>query len=156
MTSERRRHELYRELQEVLSDESADELMSALPPVGWADVATKSDVAMIRHELDALRAELRGEFQHEFGRLRGEFGELRGQFGELRGEFGELRGEFGELRGEFGELRGELGELRGEFGGELGHLRAEMIKGYQSLQRWTISTMIALTAIVFAAVRLGV
>ncbi len=149
MTSERRRHELYRELQDVLSDESADELMSALPPVGWADVATKSDVAMIRHELDALRAELRGEFQHDFGRLRGEFGELRGQFGELRGEFGELRGEFGELRGEFGELRGEFAE-------GLSDLRVEMIKGYQSLQRWTISTMIALTAIVFAAVRLGV
>jgi hypothetical protein len=146
MTSERRRHELYRELQDVLSDESADELMSALPPVGWADVATKSDVAMIRHELDALRAELRGEFQHEFGRLRGEFGELRGQFGELRGQFGELRGELGDMRG----------ELRSEFAGGLSDLRVEMIKGYQSLQRWTISTMIALTAIVFAAVRLGV
>jgi hypothetical protein len=146
MTSERRRHELYRELQDVLSDESADELMSALPPVGWADVATKSDVAMIRHELDALRAELRGEFQHEFGRLRGEFGELRGQFGELRGQFGELRGELGDMRG----------ELRSEFAEGLSDLRVEMIKGYQSLQRWTISTMIALTAIVFAAVRLGV
>jgi hypothetical protein len=35
--------------------------MSYLPPVGWADVATKADLSMIRLEMDAFRAEMRGE-----------------------------------------------------------------------------------------------
>ena len=53
-------------------------------------------------DLNALRAELRGDFI-----------ELRGEFAELRGEFAELRGE---VRGEIGTLRGEIGTLRGEIG----------------------------------------
>lgn len=87
MSSERRRHNLYEEAKRVFSEESADELMSYLPPVGWADVATKADVGMIRLEMDALRAELRGEMAE----LRGEMAELRGETAamgsELRGEF---------------------------------------------------------------------
>ena len=61
MPSERRRHQLYEEAKNVFSPDSADELMSYLPPVGWADVATKADLGVIRNEMDALRAELRGE-----------------------------------------------------------------------------------------------
>jgi len=75
--------------------ESVDESMSYLPPVGWADVATKSDLSMIRREMDALRADMRGE----------------------------------------------------------------MAKGYASIQRWTITTMTAMTSLfvvaVFAAVKFG-
>jgi len=95
MPNERRRHQLYEEAKRVLSVESADELMSYLPPVGWADVATKADLSMIRSEMDALRADMRGE----------------------------------------------------------------MAKGYASLQRWTITTLIAMTSLfvvaVFAAVKFG-
>gem|GEM_PF-1586417 len=95
LPNERRRHQLYEEAKRVLSVESADELMSYLPPVGWADVATKADLSMIRSEMDALRADMRGE----------------------------------------------------------------MAKGYASLQRWTITTLIAMTSLfvvaVFAAVKFG-
>jgi hypothetical protein len=41
---ERRRHALYERVDEVLGDEHADTMMSRLPPVGWADVATKTDL----------------------------------------------------------------------------------------------------------------
>ena len=53
---ERRRHRLFQRLEEVLGPEEAAALMEHLPPVGWADVATKHDLA----ELEA-RMELRFE-----------------------------------------------------------------------------------------------
>jgi hypothetical protein len=35
----------------ILSEEAADTLMELLPPVGWADVATKTDLQYLRDEL---------------------------------------------------------------------------------------------------------
>jgi len=37
----------------ILSEEAADTLMELLPPVGWADVATKTDLQHLRDELKA-------------------------------------------------------------------------------------------------------
>ena len=45
---ERSRHELYLWFEQAAGRERADTLMSLLPPVGWADVATKTDVDHLR------------------------------------------------------------------------------------------------------------
>ncbi len=37
----------------ILSEEAADTLMELLPPVGWADVATKTDIQHLRDEMKA-------------------------------------------------------------------------------------------------------
>src|SRR5262245_6270503 len=62
---ERRRLHLYEAAKDVLGDEEAITLMQYLPPVGFADVATKQDLEHLEARLDAridgLRAELRGE-----------------------------------------------------------------------------------------------
>lgn len=55
---ERARHELFLRLEEALGPESAETLMEMLPPVGWADVATKRDLDALRHQ---LLADFRGE-----------------------------------------------------------------------------------------------
>ena len=44
---ERTRHEMYSGLEEKLGPDVADALMAHLPPVGWADVATKQDLAAL-------------------------------------------------------------------------------------------------------------
>lgn len=41
---ERMRHEMYSGLEEKLGTKVADAVMAHLPPVGWADVATKHDL----------------------------------------------------------------------------------------------------------------
>ena len=55
---ERSRHELYLRLEQTLGTTEADTLMSMLPPVGWADVATK-------HDLNALEDRLLATFRKE-------------------------------------------------------------------------------------------
>ena len=47
----------------VLSEEAADTLMELLPPVGWADVATKTDIQHLRDEMQHLRNELKGDMR---------------------------------------------------------------------------------------------
>jgi hypothetical protein len=59
---ERSRHELYLRLEETLGPEAATTLMEHLPPVGWADVATKRDLDALRGDLDHLADRLRAEF----------------------------------------------------------------------------------------------
>ena len=59
---ERTRHEMYLGLEERLGPKVADALMQHLPPIGWADVATKRDVDMLaattRHEIDGLHQKI--------------------------------------------------------------------------------------------------
>jgi hypothetical protein len=55
---ERSRHELYLKPEQVLGSDPASVLMEMLPPVGWADVATKRDIdglaAATKRDIDGL------------------------------------------------------------------------------------------------------
>jgi hypothetical protein len=64
---ERRRHELYVALEELIGAGPTESLMSLLPPVGWADIATKQDLAHVEHLLDARIDELRTELSTRIG-----------------------------------------------------------------------------------------
>lgn len=55
--SERSRKELYDRLEELLGPGEAETMMEHLPPVGWADVATRKD-------LELLEASMRAGFEH--------------------------------------------------------------------------------------------
>jgi hypothetical protein len=56
--TEENRHQLYRRLEEVLGHDEATVMMEHLPPVGWAEVATKRDLDALavatKRDLDAL------------------------------------------------------------------------------------------------------
>jgi hypothetical protein len=77
---ERSRHALYLKLEEILGHQEATTLMEHLPPVGWADVATKRDLEHLgevnqrehehlaevnRREHEALENRLLGQFRAE-------------------------------------------------------------------------------------------
>ncbi len=63
---ERTRHEMYSGLEEKLGSPVADALMAHLPPVGWADVATKQDIAA----LEAVTRFEIGSIERDVGSLK--------------------------------------------------------------------------------------
>ncbi|MEO6469660.1 MAG: hypothetical protein ABIP21_11210 [Acidimicrobiia bacterium] len=52
MIDERTRHEMYLGLEEKLGTLVADAVMQHLPPIGWADVATKHDLAGLEERME--------------------------------------------------------------------------------------------------------
>ena len=92
--SEEPRHELFTALEGAIGRPATATLMAHLPPVGWADVATKSD---LRTEIALLRSDLRAEIALLRSELRTEIADLRT---ELKGDIAELRTELrDEIRG---------------------------------------------------------
>lgn len=60
---ERARHELYRAAEQLLGEKQANTLMSLLPPVGWADVATKDDLHQLEARMDVRFAEMESRLE---------------------------------------------------------------------------------------------
>jgi hypothetical protein len=66
---ERTRREMYEHLEAVLGAQTADALMEHLPPVGWADVVTKSDLAAMRVDIETLEYRLLAQVHREITRV---------------------------------------------------------------------------------------
>ena len=62
-TDDRARTELHERLDGAVGKQAADTLMGYLPPVGWAEVATK-------HDLEALRLLMQADTRIEIEKLR--------------------------------------------------------------------------------------
>jgi hypothetical protein len=98
VVDERSRHQLYSRLEEVLGPEAATTLIEHLPPVGWADVATKQDLAGLEQRIDLRFARVDDRFdaiEERFGerfntmdyRIRASASDLRATFEhELRSQ----------------------------------------------------------------------
>ena len=66
---ERTRREMYEQLEAVLGAQTADALMEHLPPVDWAEVATKSDLAAMRVDIEALEYQVLAQMHREITRV---------------------------------------------------------------------------------------
>ena len=116
--------------------EVADIIMEHLPPEGWSELATKTDVAtqgqLLRSEFDVKMSDLKGELTQTMSDLRSE---LTTQMTDLRVE---LKGEMAGLRD---ELKGELAEVRGGVNAAVERLGKEMSQEFAKQQKWMFTTM---------------
>ena len=137
--TEDQRHDLFEGLIRVLGREKATTLMEHLPPVGWADVATKRDLdhqaSVFRRDLEIETGKLRAEMHAGFTDLRTELrAEMHTGFTDLRTELRaemhatstSLRTETADLRTETADLRAETADLRTDMETGFAGLRAEM------------------------------
>ncbi len=112
--------------------EVADIIMEHLPPEGWSELATKTDVAMqgqlLRSEFETQGRLLRRDLEAQMSGLRDE---LKGEMSKLRTE---LRGEMSALRN---EVKSEMSDLRNG-------LRADLAEGFAQQLKWLVGTMVAL------------
>ena len=60
------RYRLFKSLEGILGEEEASTLMTHLPPVGWADVATRRDLEQLELRMDAR---LDGRLHHLESRM---------------------------------------------------------------------------------------
>ena len=83
--SEMKRLTLYEKLIDVLGEEPAVTLMENLPPGGWDQVASKTD-------LQTLKTEVNAKMDVGFAKMDGQFAEIRGEFANLRGDMKAMEG----------------------------------------------------------------
>ena len=128
--TEASRFQLRTAIGQILNEEAADTLMELLPPVGWADVATKTDLHYLNGDIQNLRNELKSDIL------------------SLRNE---LKGDIDSLRN---ELKSDILSLRNELKGDMLNLQLTIEVNVRKLiheqTKWLITTMIAMNAVTVA------
>lgn len=148
---ERSRHQLFRRLDEVLGPDQAATLIEHLPPVGWADVATKRDLDGLELRLDQRFALIDERFDHLSRSVEGRFERVDERFDHLSGSvearFERVDERFGWMDDNFGQrLDGAKQELIGLFYRELNAQTKTVVFGM-------VTIVLTMAALAFALVR---
>ncbi|MGH9112964.1 MAG: hypothetical protein ACRDZN_11820 [Acidimicrobiales bacterium] len=144
---EQSRHQLFERLDAVLGRDEAATLMSYLPPVGWADVATKHDIAGLRHEFDR-RFEV---VDHQFAALDHRFEAIDHQFAALDHRFEALDPRFDALDPRFDALDHRFEAMEHRI---LGAVHKTSRDHLQAMVWANIGQLVAVGSLLLAAVRL--
>ena len=130
---ESHRHELFDSLEAALGPRPAATLMAHLPPVGWADVATKHDLGELERRTDLRFEAVDLRFEHVDRRFDGIDRRLDG------------------IDHRLDRIEDRLDAVDGQFG----ELRREMTKQTHALLFGLGTLMIALTSVIIAALHFG-
>ena len=145
--SEHSRHELYQRLEQALGDVAAATLMEYLPPVGWADVATKGDLAALEQRLE-LRFD---RIDDRFSRIDDRFAQIDDRFVQIDDRvndgFSSVNGRFTALDENIGlRLESSENRLRASFEHEL--------RGQAITLFWAqVTVVMTMAALAFSLVR---
>jgi hypothetical protein len=143
VVDDRSRHELYRRLEEVLGLEAATTLIEHLPPAGWAEVATKHDLANLEERLELRSAGRFAAVDGRFDRIDERFGAIEERFKGLEERFKGLDWRF---EGLDDRLKGGMADLRAAFEHELRGQTTTMVFGL-------VSVVLTMAALAFALAR---
>ena len=171
MIDERARHELYRAVEELLGTSTADTLMTLLPPVGWADVATKDDLRQLEARLttrwdsrfDGLTTRWDSRFDGLETRWDARFDELAGRFSRLeagldaRFVHAEARtdAKFAIVDARFENVDGRFARLDTRFAQLEGQLDRSLREQTRTLMLGLIGAMFTMTSLCVGAVSLA-
>ncbi|MBK5221591.1 MAG: hypothetical protein JJE52_01685 [Acidimicrobiia bacterium] len=127
--TEQNRHELYQRLEEILGPDKANTLMEHLPPVGWAQVATKDDLLHLEtrldNKIDRLDTKLTGQIDRLDTKIGGTDTRLTGQIHRLDTKIGSI-----ETR-----LRSEIVAAESRLMTEIGGVRVDVANLATELHR---------------------
>ncbi len=128
------RHRLHQALVNQLGEAEAATLMEHLPPTGWADVATKTDLAHLQSAVDTRFEAVGTRFDHFQAATTAEINHLRA-----------------EMNSRFDHSQEVVDERFNTFGATMdarfAAMDAKLEAGFNRHLRWIISTMIASYAV---------
>lgn len=117
------RHTLFQTLIEVLGREQAITLMEHLPPVGWADVATKRDLDHLEFVLRARIDQVDSRFDQvdsRFESVDSRFESVDARFDAVDARFDAVDARFAAIDSRFDAVDARFGQLRDEIIGTVG------------------------------------
>ncbi|MCB0989103.1 MAG: hypothetical protein H6519_11470 [Microthrixaceae bacterium] len=141
--TEETRHHLYQALERQLGPEEAATLMEHLPPVGWADVATKSDLAHLETVM-GMRMDM---LEQRFAEVDRRFDQVDRRFEEIDRRFDLIDARLGGMDGRIDGLQAELVAVR---------LSIEAMQANQAafLRQLSLALFVALVSILAAVIGL--
>ena len=146
--TERSRHEMVKRLEEALGEEAAMTLVEHLPPVGWGDVARRSDIAALDLRFEQIHRRFE-EVDRRFEEVDRRFEEVDRRFEEVDRRFDQVDARFGDLEVRLGaRFEQGLAELETRISNELRRQMWGMIVAF-------VSAMVAISGVLLAAVRIS-
>jgi uncharacterized small protein (DUF1192 family) len=148
--TEESRHRLYERLDDVLGHEQATTLMEHLPPVGWADVATKTDLdnqsLLLKADLDNQSIILKGDLERTSAALKEDIAALKTDMDQRFVAGDHYLGE------SVLSLRSEMASQGGALQNDIERLRSEIQRDFRVHTLALMSYGVALTGIILSAV----
>ncbi len=149
---ERSRHELYRRLEEVLGPEAATTLIEHLPPVGWADVATRHDLAALEERMDLRFARV----DDRFDRIDDRFAALDDRFVALDDRFARIDDRFAALEDRIDDRFGRTDDRFAAFDERMKAMGSDLRASFEHELRAQTTTMVfALVSVVLTMAALA-